>query len=48
MSSSTGHLAHRLLQALHRLGDAVPGQLLRAQAQFTAVPLAKGVQSAVS
>lgn len=48
VAAATGHLDHRLLDALHQLGDSVLGQLVGAQAQFTAVTLAEGVQSAVN
>lgn len=47
MSTPTGHLRHWLLDALHQLRHSVPWKLVGAQTQFSAVPLAKCVQSAI-
>lgn len=48
VSAAARHLRHRLLDALHQLRDAVARQLLRGQAQFSALALAEGVESATS
>lgn len=45
VSAAAGHPDHRLLDALHQLGDSVSGQLVGAQTQFTTVTLTKCVQS---
>lgn len=47
MAAATRHTHHRLLDALHQLGDSVSGQLVSAEAQLAAVALAKGVQGAI-